>query len=112
MPKASAAGKVSSGKSREKSKHGYWIYKDGSSYWGIGIMKGGEVPLKLNVPVELPKDMPKTPEEIAKVTKLAEIKAHNDVLALHKGTKAEKIEWHKDVTAKMVEAAKEKGAKK
>ena len=32
---------------KNDTQHGYWQYKDGSSYWGIGIMKGHEVPVKI-----------------------------------------------------------------
>ena len=28
--------------------HGYWMHKDGSSSWGIGIMKGREVPISIS----------------------------------------------------------------
>ena len=26
--------------------HGYWMYSDGVSRWGIGLMRNGEAPLK------------------------------------------------------------------
>ena len=45
MPKASAMGKTIS-KPKERGEIGYWMYADGSSNWGIGIMHGREVPLK------------------------------------------------------------------
>ena len=31
----------------EPSKYGYWKYKDGSSYWGISLFRGIELPVEI-----------------------------------------------------------------
>ena len=61
-------------KSENKSNHGYWMYKDGSSSWGIGIMRGSEVPIIC-------------PEEVHRNPNVEE-----------------KIAWHKDAVAQKEEA--------
>jgi hypothetical protein len=35
------------------SRQGYWMYEDGSSYYGVGIMRNGEIPM--NIPEEVHK---------------------------------------------------------
>jgi len=46
----SKLGKNKQSNSAEQSKHGYWKYKDGYSYWGIGLYR------KLELPVEISKE--------------------------------------------------------
>ena len=33
---------------KPQAKSGYWMYKDGHSYWGIGIMRRQEVPVMIS----------------------------------------------------------------
>ena len=44
MKKSGMQGK--SNVEKNKSNYGYWMYADGSSYWGIGVHKGMECPLQ------------------------------------------------------------------
>ena len=30
---------------KDMLKSGYWMYKDGSSFWGVGVMRGAETPI-------------------------------------------------------------------
>ena len=32
----------------DTTKHGYWMYADGSSYWGIPLLRGHERPIKIS----------------------------------------------------------------
>lgn len=36
---------------KQDTGHGYWMYADGYSCWGIGLYRDGEVPIQ--IPVEL-----------------------------------------------------------
>lgn len=45
--------------------HGYWMYKDGYSYWGIGLYRNFERPLK-------------TTEELHRGEIEAKVKWHNE----------------------------------
>ena len=29
------------------AEHGYWMYADGSSYWGVSLFRGEELPVKI-----------------------------------------------------------------
>ena len=62
---------------KNDTQHGYWQYKDGSSYWGIGIMKGHEVPVKITKEQHDKKYHPKAeePEEPEEVKEPAEAEA-------------------------------------
>lgn len=35
----------------EISKHGYWIYSNGNSHWGLGLNMFDEIPLECTVEV-------------------------------------------------------------
>jgi hypothetical protein len=35
----------------DKTAHGYYMYADGTSRWGIGVMRNGETPIL--VPIEI-----------------------------------------------------------
>ncbi len=38
-------------KNETKSKHDYYMYKDGYSYWGVGLYRGDELPISCPVDI-------------------------------------------------------------
>ena len=63
------------------NRHGYWVYSDGYSYWGIGLYRYQEIPLKCS------KELHENPDKEAKIA------------------------WHKEESAKIAEAQKETAKK-
>jgi hypothetical protein len=82
--KAEKAEKVNKAKSnKDKDEHGYWMYSDGYSYWGIGLYR-----IDVNAPVD-PNNNGTKFELPLKIDTPEPEKIHN-------GTVEERLEWYRE----------------
>lgn len=55
MPKKASRGSRTVIKKEDGAPVGYYVYSNGNSIWGVGLCKGGEIPLLANKEVHLTK---------------------------------------------------------
>lgn len=93
----------------EIAKSGYWMYADGSSYWGVGLYKGNETPF------EITKEMHQNKKTIIKEDGsegFEPMMSLEQRQAWHKGEAEKKaIEKKKEEDAKSAKSAKAKSNK-
>lgn len=66
-------------KNETQNKHGYWVYSNGSSFWGLGVNLHNEIPLECPVEVHKEVDVAKKAEwHSNKLIELAKIKAEEE----------------------------------
>jgi len=82
-------------KSMKNSESGYWLYSDGTVYWGIALARNEEIPIKV----------------IDQIKPVSEEDQKNGVLPFHKGPADERIAYHKSVIEASQKAEAEAKAK-